>query len=155
MKLKLNDFEGFDRYLFGEEKPDWKRFYNKRTDTFEPPIGKPTKEVEYQLDHYTLWMVISHFALRHKPIIFKYCGKIVNPICRCYACEWRLYQRNDESCIEGCPLIGVLPTGCTMEWRTWAFNCKNRTDVSDDEKSRLAKQIAMTPWRKVKGGNAI
>ncbi len=144
MALKLNDFEGFNRYLFSKEEPNWKTFYDKETDTFTPPIGNPITEAEHQLNHYALWMVISHFALRRKPD-FKHSKMVVIPECLCYACEWK---PKNTCCVNGCPLIGILPGICTPEWDTWSHI---PTSASEFTLSHLAKQIAMTPWREVEG----
>lgn len=144
MGLRLNDFDGFNRYLFGKKEPNWKKFYNERAEVFKPPIGKPITEAEYQLDHYALWMVISHFALRRKPE-FRDSKMVVIPNCNCYACEWK---PANTCCVNGCPLIGILPGTCTWEWDTWSYI---RASASEFTLSHFAKKIATTPWREVEG----
>lgn len=116
-ELKLNDFDGFDRFLFSEEEQldenRWKKYYFKDDDNifrFHPPIDCPKKISEYQLNHYALWMVIYFFKLRRKPVFY---GR--KPFAGCYACgfnpggpccpikEWDRIAKNDMGlpCVKG------------------------------------------------------
>lgn len=103
IELKLNDFEGFNKILFGDHKPDWSKFYDATNDTFLPPYPTPKTEVEHQVCHYALWMVISTFSLIMKPIFL---SDVEIPVGRCYACQYKHYHVSPEYyCKDGCPLV--------------------------------------------------
>lgn len=95
--LKLNDFESFNKILFCDNKPDWSKFYDEKNGIFMPPIWRPIRLAEFQLDHYALWMVISAFRLKEKP---KFHSSCTRPLIGCYACS--VYP--DDDCEDGCPL---------------------------------------------------
>lgn len=152
--IKLNDFASFDRYLFGMKGPNWGLFYNKTDDLFTPPIEHPKTEVEYQLNHYTLWMVISHFHLRHKPR-FSFAHQ---PRLKCYACGYKLRYGNRKnvrlSCAGYCPLAiwdtieaESTPVSwiCGEEYNTFIDCVYDNCDVPAI--SLAAKRVAKMLWR--------
>lgn len=141
-KIYLNDFESFDRYLFGDENANWSKFYHFREHyswMFTPPILWPVNEVEYQLDHYTLWMTIAYNNPLLKPI---FDDVSTEPFCRCYACSYKLrrYGANGK-CVPHCPLTCAEKGNCVKIYREWS-------DTHDKEyASRLAIDIARIPWK--------
>lgn len=143
MDLKLNDFEGFNRYLFGEEEPDWSTLYITNDDMFIPPIAYPNTEAEHQLCHYALWMTMSKCTPEWKPNIF---GVIRN---RCYACEWkkRCGHLND-SCDAFCPFTSIQPSTCDPALEEWV-KLDRRTYKDLLYFRKLAEKIARIPWREV------
>lgn len=137
-ELKLNDFDGFNRRLFGEEKPDWSIFYDEKTGTFCPPISDPMSEAEYQLDHYALWMVMSVFSLFKKPVIESLPTTSIN---HCYPCEYILSDCNY------CPIKPQDREGkrktCAVEYDNWRYA------ASPYDKSFWAERVAKLEWRYV------
>lgn len=140
-ELKLNDFEGFDKILFGDHKPDWSNFYDEKNNIFMPPIKKPITLAENQLCHYALWMVISTFRLSKKPTFYNSGRYWYIPLNRCYPCNWHV--RYDTSCKRTCPL--VLDDdyyGCGTAFDRW-----KKSPI--DAKAQAAKEIAKYQWREV------
>lgn len=139
-ELKLNDFEGFNKVLFGDHEPDWSKFYDKDTDVFMPPIEKPINLAENQLCHYALWMVISAFCLDRKPV-FYYLSRHYIPFNRCYPCDWHIEQ--GSSCKQTCPLIlDDDYNGCGTAFDKWK-------ESPIDVKVQAAEVIARYHWREV------
>lgn len=114
-KLKLNDFDGFNKVLFGDHKPDWSKFYYKKSDTFIPPIRNPKTLVQFQLDHYALWMVMCAFKLAEKPNFNRdyFC-----PPLGCYACAACPNGIFDD-CNDACPLCLKSYDTCGEDFTHW------------------------------------
>lgn len=149
-KLKLNDFDSFDAFLFGGKTPDWRRFYDKEMDTFFPPIDYPTHIAEYQLNHYTMWMVVSTFALWDKPYHFNG-GHI--PVARCYACDYKRRYGYQGSCECRCPLVlGGYVSGCGKPYTTYVDLTAQRDPcdpLSVSLVEQAAEQVARMKWREL------
>lgn len=144
IELNLNDFEGFNKILFGDHEHDWSKFYNKETRRFIPPIDSPATLAAHQLDHYALWMVISAFGLSHKP---EYWDSERIPPMRCYACAWKL--QTAQNCRDGCPLIlDDDYEGCGSAYDRFesADKLEDLKEVREVRK-QAAKEIAMLKWR--------
>lgn len=153
-ELKLNDFEGFNKILFGDHEPDWSKFYNKEIDVFMPPIGNPITLPEYQLDHYTMWMVISAFALIYKP---NYFFNNTKPYSRCYACEYKHHHRPPEYCRFTCPLdLDGAYFGCGPLYIRYCGLTSGK-NLDDPERVTLIKQtaekIAKLKWREIRSSS--
>lgn len=116
--LKLNDFEGFDKILFDDHKPDWSKFYDEKNDIFMPPIWRPMTLAQFQLDHYALWMVIYVFKLKEKP---KFHSSCAHPELGCYACSARPNTIFD-SCWDSCPLDLESYYTCGEDFECWKGN---------------------------------
>lgn len=140
-EIRLNDFESFDRYLFGEGAVNWEKFYHVvgYSWIFTPPILHPVTEAEYQLDHYALWMAIARNSPFKKPI---FSDDAVRPFYRCYACQYKRdkYGAN-KACLLYCPLINAEELNCVEPYRKWA-------NTDDEEYATYqATCIARIPWR--------
>lgn len=136
MSLKLNDFEGFGRYLFGDHDPNWNKFYDKENNIFMPPILCPKTEAEYQLNHYTFWMVIAAFKLSEKPLFHPDC---VRPMCSCYACGVADNIPNEHECADSCPLDLRSYETCGEDFDQWSLS----------RLPRWAYNVAHIPWRDI------
>lgn len=145
MDLKLNDFEGFNRYLFGEEEPDWSKFHQKEWNVFIPSIEKPETKVEHQLCHYALWMVISNCSPTVKPVIKR--GMDIRN--RCYACTWKNKINKFGNCVNYCPLTSLTRGSCSRAWFSWVnlLTHPQHTDSEVEECRKLAEEIAKIPWK--------
>lgn len=142
-ELKLNNFEGFDKILFGDSKPYWDKFYDVNSNTFRPPILDPKTEAEHQIDHYALWMVIASFSLIRKPIITL---DATVPLAKCYACEWRRVHCPELSCKYGCPL--TANDGCTSCGRDYDIYNHIAADLGVcQELGDAAERVAKFTWR--------
>lgn len=151
-ELKLNDFDGFNTILFDTHDPDWSKFYNEKTNIFYPPITNPIRKVEYQLDHYALWMVISTFCLNEKPT-FVFAS--ITPIAKCYACEWAKNRDRSKSmnCRDSCPLVlseaSQYDWGCGTDFDLWHYVRILDDDSSKKEAKDAAERVAKLRWREV------
>lgn len=114
---KLNDFEAFDRILFGENvQPDYNKFYvgdlivnddsNYGWYTVAVPFSNPTTMVEYQINHYVMWGVIGMLKIPYKPSeLVEYNTGDYLPVIEntCWACEWNFTHLGNYFC-EKCPI---------------------------------------------------
>lgn len=145
-KLKLNDFEGFNKLLFGSFEPDWSKFYDRENYTFLPPYPTPKTEVEHQVCHYALWMVISTFYLSMKP---SFLSDVEIPVARCYACQYKRYRTSSKyHCKDGCPLVlddGYNCCGSTYDEYVLASNNFGMAMQLKD----AAERIARLEWREI------
>jgi len=141
--IHLNDFGSFDRYLFGDGDVDWEKFSHWRNVgwIFTPPILRPISKVEYQLDHYALWMTIAHNNPLIKPI---FSDNAVRPYSRCYACQYKRDKYGvNKYCLRYCPLINVEAFYCIKPYREWG-------DTDDEDyAAQQAEIIARIPWREI------
>lgn len=108
-ELKLNDFEGFDQFLFGDEEHNWRYFlfFVDGANCFCPPITCPKTVAEYQLCHYAYWMTVAEYPwLKAEPPILA-----INPVqYGNYACEYT--DKTGEVCRD-CPIIDEKYGGLT------------------------------------------
>lgn len=147
-EIKLNDFEAFDRFIFGSEEHNWNKFYDKETNTFTPPIKTPVTEVEHQIDHYALWMVISHFKLVYKPEIFSDDDPSSS---KCYACKYTklINPASQPSCLY-CPILNGKINSCSESYNEW-LTAKMLVVINRDDDyeflANCAAQVSRTPWR--------
>lgn len=152
--ITLNDFEAFDRFIFGDRKHNWKKLYNKETDTFYPPIPIPETEVEHQLDHYALWMTMGNYYLTKKPARYRhlFSGRVTLPNYGCYACGYAYIKKNNPhiNCLTDCPLTSISPSSCADIWKIWCsqISCAYRTPSKKYILS-ISEQIARIPWREI------
>lgn len=151
-ELILNDFEGFDQFIFRGKTPNWEKLYNKERDIFYPPIPFPKTEVEHQLDHYALWMVMAHYKLTSKPDNFRKRGfffrAALQPCIRCYACEWHNRICNSVDCIFSnyCPLTSSGKGGtCGYMWGKWQHLCIHYPEETE-QIQQTANAIAHIEW---------
>lgn len=135
--IALNDFDGFDCILFENSVPNWKKYYKSNPDRFYPPIKRPSTMVEYQLNHYALWMTIAHNHLKKKPsIVFsKY---ITNDS---YACE-SAYINGTGTC-RFCPIS--VNKNCPSDYFLWIHH--TRSNVDPNIIFELAIKIAKMTWK--------
>lgn len=156
LDLKLNDFDSFDRLIFRGREPNWSKLYNPKTDTFYPPIPHPKSEVECQLDHYALWMVIAHHDLTGKPNLFRRRGfhprNVLIPGGRCYACQYHEDHYNNSSCGKPeypCPLTSADGhSSCGLKWELWRNLCICSPNEGMPRK-KAAIDIAHIKWREL------
>lgn len=154
--LKLNDFETFDKLIFRGNKPNWEKFYDPKYSAFYPPIPNPKTEVEFQLDHYALWMTIAHYGLTSKPQIFRRRGfrfrDALHARGRCYACSWHYHIYNSASCtnpLYPCPLTSSDgDKSCGPEWHKWCHLCQVHPE-SIVHIQQAAYNIAHIEWREI------
>lgn len=157
--LKLNDFEAFDRLIFRGKKPNWEKLYDPKKFYFYPPIPRPKTEVEYQLDHYALWMTIGHYGLTRKPHIFRRRGfrphDALQPAGQCYACSWHHHVYSTGICsspLYPCPLTGANGRNtCGPEWRKWNYLRGGHREHPERviQIRQAARDIAHIKWREL------
>lgn len=165
-KCTLNDFFQFDRALFFEgERVDFKstsfnKFYNREEDCIFLPFAKPKKLVEYQINHYVLWSVMSGAQLWMKPTYCTYnywSNKI--PLIRkahhkCFACEYSKHKET-YSC-ECCPIWDntyenyICENGLNSEYRLWLEYCDllmGGEDNSEEDDKFYFQEMSEYAWK--------
>lgn len=159
--LRLNDFDGFERFLFTDaemempEEERWRKYFGRGMKEGDPqfyqPIYYPETIEEFQCCHYAFWMVIFVYGLEEKPNIW---NAERQPENRCYACEYEEYIYNvlisDHTGIVGC----ICPV------KQWGYNATRCTQANsafsqwDRYHDRMtAKQIAMLKWEMPSAAN--
>lgn len=150
-KLRLNDFASFNKFLFKDSGPNWNKFFDEKNSVFCPPILKPKTIVEYQVNHYVLWMVISAFKLNAKPEIFVESADV--PYHKCYACEYSAKKANPYSidCKTRCPIVlddDYCGCGSKYDYYITLRHIASDYYVSKELK-RVAESIAKLEWREI------
>ena len=144
MELTLNDFEGFDRFLFGEGERDFiSRFLIKKDGLsfFDPPIRFPRTIEEYQLNHYALWMSIAHIGGMQKLPVKTSTGIETT----CYACLYADTVRARSCSV--CPIKDrYMKDGTCGEAYTYWNVFKN----SGRRAACYAKKVATLEWRETR-----
>lgn len=129
-KLKLNDFEGFDQYLFPNGKKDWHKFWAQTNGHMHyiPPIEDPVKLVDFQLNHYALWMSIAmlddvDYTYEMDLLIYGYPCKYVEMVLNNSELMFPCFEKCHD-----CPIteryLGV-PHSCHYAHRNW-FKTKSK-----------------------------
>lgn len=148
-ELKLNDFEGFEKFLFTNnerklpDKEKWKKYLDKGYDPkgFCSPITNPIENVEFQLCHYAYWMVISVFNVHNKP-------RIVNDYIyiHCYACHLKRNLFPNIRCEIGCPIKNWNHAGKVSYCCDYDSYYTKWRDQEDGDRANLARLIATLEW---------
>lgn len=142
-ELSLNDFETFNRFLFGEKEHDWRCFlvFEDGASSFAPPIMYPDTIEEYQLCHYAYWMTIAeHPWLKTTPPILAP-GPVRHGN---YDCEY--VDRMGKAC-RGCPVIdekygGLTCTSPNHPLEKWLENINN-----EKMRRKYALEYAKIEWK--------
>lgn len=150
-ELRLNDFDGFERFLFTDVEMDlpayerWYKYFSwsliEGDPRFYQPIYEPKTIEEFQLCHYAYWMVIYVFELFKKPEIW---DSAFHNRTKCYAClyEYMWLTIHNISFIKPlcpCPIKVWRASPCFIaysEFKEW------QRDKNPDR----AKRIAMYEW---------
>lgn len=138
--LKLNDFEGFDRFLLTDPEKLWRKYYDANCDMFFAPVKltPSSPEVLYQLCHYALWMVMSTEALSGRPFLQD------DIKTNCYSCEYAQTRLNggEVVCKMHCPLATrpIDGASCVIEFYRWL------TTRDRESRSSVAREIACIKW---------
>lgn len=148
--LRLNDFDGFERFLFTDVEMDlptnerWYKYFSYSLKEGDPrfyqPIFDPKTIEEFQLCHYAYWMVIYTFELYQKPNIWNGDRSI---LLNCYACAFEdilIDISNKSTAVCSCPI---------KKWCNRFYNCADlgepfqRWGGFDVE---AAKEMALMEW---------
>lgn len=150
-KLVLNDFESFDKFLCYQSKFKsntiyWPYYYLFAQDKFYPPIPKPKTIVDYQLNHYALWMVIHVFGLHNKPTLIYH--KKYKLTSSCYACAYaNIHEQAGHISCEACPINGKNSKSCCDAYYNWVRFSKRFSGAYDELKmAEYAKDVARLKW---------
>lgn len=173
-KCTVNNFLQFDDSLFLEGEKTWisgtgfQKFYNEDEDCIFLPFANPKKLVEYQMNHYVLWGVMSGAQLWIKP---SYCTYdywnnkeplIKRARHKCFACEYSKHK--EEYSCQCCPIWDntkknyICEEGINSEYRFWLNYCDflmgGKDNSEEDDKFYLQKmseyawKLANIPWCK-------
>lgn len=112
-KVEVNDFDAMKIILFPEQVVDFKKFiyhydWKNRDLTIKVPFSVPNTMIEYQIDHFVMWGVITELKIDYKP------GAIVDyfnteagycsPVLNCYACDYNSGLNDVSGSCLYCPI---------------------------------------------------
>lgn len=179
-KCTLNNFLQFNAALFlegertGYNGTGFQKFYNQNEDCIFLPFANPKKLVEFQINHYILWSVMSGAQLWIKPTYCTYDywnnkKTLVNKARhKCFACEYSKQKerskREGEYTCQYCPIWDntkenyMCEVGINSEYHLWLNYCnllmegKDSTEEDDkfyfQEMSAYAWKLANIHWCK-------